>query len=107
MISLNANTPAETVAPGVTRKILSWGGRMMAAELEFEAGAVGAPHSHPHEQVGYVVSGSFLLELDGQTYTVCAGDTYYCPPDARHGVVAQEKSRLVDVFTPIREDFLK
>ena len=67
---------------------------------------MGALHSHPHEQVGYVVSGSVDLTFDGQVQTLKAGDSYYVPSGIVHGVLALEDTVIVDVFTPQREDFL-
>ncbi len=91
---------------GVERRVLSHGGKMMAVEFRFKKGAVGAPHSHPHEQIGYIVSGSFELELNGHKEILKAGDTYYVPPNTEHGVVALEDSVVFDAFTPHREDLL-
>ncbi|NLN46023.1 MAG: cupin domain-containing protein, partial [Clostridiaceae bacterium] len=54
---------------------------MMACEISFEKGAQGSAHAHPHEQIGYVVRGRFLLTLDGETVEVVAGDTYYVRPN--------------------------
>jgi unsaturated pyranuronate lyase len=91
---------------GVTRKNLSRGGILMAVEFTFEKGSVGAVHSHPHEQIGYIVKGQFELEMDGKKQTVAAGDTYYVPSDTPHGVVALEAGVIFDVFTPHRDDFI-
>ncbi len=106
MIIHRNEVTARPADPGVTRRILSYAPGMMAAEMEFVKGAVGALHSHPHEQIGYVVSGSFDLTLDGETRTLSAGDTYYVRPGAVHGVLALEAGTLLDVFSPMREDFL-
>lgn len=98
-------TPAD---PGVTRRVLAHGGKMLCAEVHFEKDAVGAMHSHPHEQIGYVAKGSFLYTEEGaEPVTLQAGDSYYVAPNVRHGVVALEEAVVVDVFTPQREDFLK
>lgn len=97
----------EELGAGVSRKILSYDQNMMAVEVSFERGAVGAPHEHPHEQIGYVVSGSVEYQEGGKKKVVLkAGDSYYVPPHLVHGVVALEKTVLLDVFTPCREDFL-
>ena len=64
-------------------------------------------HSHPHEQIGYVVKGSFEITLGDEKTVINAGDTYYVPPDIIHGVVALEDGVLLDIFTPQREDFLR
>lgn len=108
MIFVHEEIVAEDLGAGVCRKVLAHGGKMLCAEVHFEKDAVGAPHSHPHEQIGYVAKGSFLYtEGDAPPRTLHAGDTYYVAPDVVHGVVALEESVVVDVFTPQRQDFLK
>ena len=107
MIVENAKVTSTQVGPGVSRKILASGGKLMAVEVSFQKGAVGAVHSHPHEQVSYVLKGSFEFDLEGQKAVIRAGDTYYVSPGLNHGVVALEDGMLLDIFTPQREDFLK
>jgi len=92
---------------GVSRKILASGGTMMTVQFAFEKGAVGTPHTHPHEQVGYVLQGRFELTLGNDKTTLEVGDTYYVPSNFVHGVVALEDGVLLDVFTPQRQDFLE
>ncbi len=100
----NANpTPCEE---GVTRRILSYTNDLMMCEITFKKGAKGNMHSHPHLQITYIVKGSFLFTIDGETKEVKAGDSLYMPSDSVHGTVALEDSVLVDVFSPMREDFL-
>lgn len=92
---------------GVTRRVLAHGGGMLCAEVTFEKGAIGAPHTHPHEQIGYVAAGSFTYTEQGcAPRTLHKGDSYYVAPNVEHGVVALEPGVLLDVFTPQREDFL-
>lgn len=103
----NNNVSSTSAGEGVTRKILAYAPNMMTAELKFQKGAVGAKHSHPHEQIGYLVSGSLIFQEEGQEdKTLVAGDTYYVAPNVVHGVVALEDTKLLDIFTPMREDFL-
>lgn len=78
----------------------------MAVEFTFQQGGIGAIHSHPHEQIGYIVKGSFEVTLNGTTAILTAGDTYYVPPHVPHGVKALVDGVVFDVFTPQREDFL-
>ena len=74
--------------------------------VEFDAGAVGSMHKHPHRQVTYVASGAFRVTIDGTESVVRAGDSFFVQGDLVHGVMALEAGTLVDVFTPAREDFL-
>ena len=99
------STPCE---PGVSRKILGRGGKVMMTEVTFRQGAVGNMHKHPHEQVSYIHRGSFRFHLDGKEQVLDAGDSVYVGPNLEHGVTALEQpSVIVDIFCPQREDFLK
>ncbi|HMP43245.1 MAG TPA: cupin domain-containing protein, partial [Roseiflexaceae bacterium] len=92
---------------GAERRVLSYGGSLMAVQFRFEAGVTAAVHSHPHEQIGYVVSGDIDLIMEGRpTVRLTAGATYYIPPNVRHGIVTHTPAVLFDCFTPFREDFL-
>ncbi len=106
MFTFYKDTVGET-SNGVTRRILVHDGIMMAVENTFEKGAVGAMHSHPHEQVTYVKSGKFEFTIDGETHIVSEGDTLHKRSNIVHGCVCLEAGVLIDVFTPQREDFLK
>lgn len=107
MIFKNDGRESEKAGPGVARKVLARGGELMMVEVAFEKDAVGPVHTHPHEQASYVLRGAFALEMGGVKETVRAGDSFYVPSDAPHGVVALEPSVILDVFTPQRRDFLK
>ena len=107
MVNFNDKTDAKDLGGNVTRKVLAHGGGMLAAEVSFKKDSIGALHSHPHEQIGYVLEGSFELNMNGEKYIIKKGDTYYTEPNLEHGVVALEDGKLLDIFTPQREDFLK
>ena len=107
MIAVNEEIREKDLGGGVKRKVLSYSKNLMACELKFQKGSVGAVHSHPHEQIGYVVKGAFEVEQEGQEKRIVrTGDTYYMAPNVAHGVVALEDSVLLDIFTPMREDFI-
>lgn len=91
---------------GVVRKVPGHEGRMMMVQNDFETGAVGAMHAHPHEQCTYVLSGRFLFTIGEEKREVAAGDALHKDPGVPHGCICLEKGSLLDVFTPIREDFL-
>jgi quercetin dioxygenase-like cupin family protein len=107
MVFKNDSIKKTKVGDGVERKILATGGTLMSVEVYFKKGAVGALHTHPHEQISYVIKGSFEFEIEGKKTIIKQGDTYYVKPDAKHGVTALEDGILLDIFTPQREDFLK
>jgi quercetin dioxygenase-like cupin family protein len=104
----DADLPLEILEAGqVSRKIRARGGAMMAVEVFFETGGVGAEHRHPHEQVSYILEGEFRFTIDGKSSVVRTGDSLYMPGSSLHGTVCLAKGRVLDVFTPQREDFLK
>lgn len=104
----NNKAEIQELGGGVTRKILAYSQHLMTVELHFEKGAEGALHKHPHEQVGYIVSGSLIYKEEGREDQVLkVGDSYYVPPDTIHGVITLEETVLLDVFTPMRDDFIK
>ena len=64
-------------------------------------------HTHPHTQMSYVLSGKFSYSVEGEAVTLNPGDSIVVPSGLVHGTVCLEKGVLLDVFTPMREDFLK
>lgn len=102
----NKDIQGEQASEGVERKVLAYGDEMMCVENHFQTGAVGALHQHPHTQITYVASGKFEFTIGEETKVVEAGDTLLKQNDIVHGCVCLEKGILVDIFTPMREDFL-
>ena len=98
--------PFEDLGGGMRRRVLAHGGGLMQVEVQFEEGAVGALHSHPHEQLTYVLSGEFEFTIGGETRIVRAGDTLYKRPGIEHGCVCRRAGALLDTFTPQRQDFI-
>ena len=107
MFTFYDNTKTTELGGGICRKILAHDKDMMAVEVCFEKGAVGAMHKHPHVQISYVLEGKFEATVGDETHIITVGDTYYTAPDVPHGVVCLEKGKLLDIFNPEREDFLR
>lgn len=107
MIAQAAQEPVVRTPDGAQRRILSYGGGLMAVQFTFEAGVTSAWHSHPHEQIGYVISGEIDIVMDGRdTVRLKAGGSYYVPSNIKHNIVTYAPSVLLDCFTPVRQDFL-
>lgn len=102
----HAEATAASGGAGVTRRVLAYTDNLMCVENTFEVGAVGKLHSHPHTQITYVVSGVFSFTIDGETRTVSAGDTMLKENGIVHGCICLETGILLDIFTPMREDFV-
>jgi len=73
--------------------------------LDIEAGAVVPEHSHPHEQVSIVTEGEFELTVDGEPMRIGPGKVVVIPSNVRHSGLAITDCKLLDVFTPVREDY--
>lgn len=91
---------------GVVRKVLAYTDGLMCVENHFSKGAVGALHHHPHTQITYVVSGKFEFTIGGVTKIVKAGDSMLKQNEIEHGCVCLEEGILLDIFTPMRQDFV-
>lgn len=98
------SVPPLDLAPGV-RLWVSHGPNLMLSYVELDAGAVVPLHHHPHEQGGMVVSGRLRFTIGDETKECGPGDMYLIPPDVPHTVTAVEAAVVLDVFTPIREDY--
>lgn len=72
----------------------------------FKKGAIGSMHNHPHTQITYVASGKFEFTIDGEVHTVSKGDTLLKQDGVMHGCTCLEDGVLIDIFTPMRKDFL-
>jgi quercetin dioxygenase-like cupin family protein len=97
----------EDVGGGVVRKIMGYNDSLMLVRVYFAENAVGYTHAHPHSQVAYVESGVFEFTIGDETKTLRAGDCAYVPPHAEHGAICKEAGVLLDIFSPVREDFLE
>lgn len=91
---------------GSTRRVILETPELMLVEFTFEKGGIGAMHSYPHVQASYVAEGTFEVTIDGVTQTLTPGGGYIVPCGLVHGVRAIEAGRLIDAFTPRREEFL-
>ncbi|MBI5721839.1 MAG: cupin domain-containing protein [Burkholderiales bacterium] len=104
----DAATPWTELGEGIRRKIIGHTPGLMSVLVQFDKGAVGTAHAHDaHDQIAYVVAGSFEAEVGGEKRVLRVGDAFVAPRRTRHGVVALEQgSALLDQFTPRREDYL-
>jgi quercetin dioxygenase-like cupin family protein len=102
----DADIPWETVDENVRRKVMTYNDELMLVKVDFEQGGVGAVHQHPHLQMSYVASGAFELTIGEQTKILREGDVYFVPANVLHGAVCLERGQLIDVFNPMRADFV-
>ena len=91
---------------GLRRQIMGYNDSIMMVKVEFQKGAIGALHHHPHAQSTYVASGIYKLTIGNESKTIKSGDGFFTSPDLPHGVLCIEAGALIDTFSPVREDFL-
>jgi quercetin dioxygenase-like cupin family protein len=98
--------PVERVAEGIERQMI-WGDRVMVCRLRFRPHVVTAVHTHPHEQITIVERGTVRFNVAGTDRLASAGDILHFPSQVAHGAtVLDQETVLIDIFSPVREDFL-
>ncbi len=91
--------------PGVTRRTLHYGDKLLMVEIIMEKDATVDWHSHPYEQIGTVISGRLLTGLGEQQQEARSGDSWLFPAGIPHMATALERSVLIEAFSPPREDY--
>jgi len=103
-----SDVPLEQVKPDLTRRLIT-GERVMLASVELQRGCIVPQHAHVHEQVSYVLGGCLRLTIGEpatESYDLREGDVMLIPSNVPHAAEAIEDSRVLDVFSPPREDWL-
>ena len=91
---------------GITRKTLVYGDKTLLTEFRMDADSVLPKHSHPYEQTGYLVSGHIRLSIGSETMDMQPGDSWCIQSATEHGAEILADSVAVEVFSPVREDYL-
>lgn len=97
----------ENAGAGILRQIMAYNEDLMMVKVRFETGAEGTSHAHPHTQATYIASGVFEFTTNGETKIVRSGDSVYMKPGVLHGCKCIEAGMLIDMFSPMRKDFIK
>jgi quercetin dioxygenase-like cupin family protein len=97
--------PFSQPEPGLWRRVLAANEKLMLVEHRMNGGWVGKAHSHPHDQLVYVISGKLEMSAAGQSFKLSAGDSFVVRGGVEHQASAVEPSHVLDVFTPRREDY--
>jgi quercetin dioxygenase-like cupin family protein len=104
-VSSRDNDAMSTPEPGLRRQVMSFTPKMMLIRHTMKKGWVGAKHSHPHEQMVYIISGHIIFDYPGGSIDAKPGDSFIVDGDVEHQARALEDSEVLDVFTPMREDY--
>jgi len=94
------------VLPGIQLKTLTYGEKTLFTEFRLTKGKILPKHHHPHEQTGYLVSGHIRLTIGAETFDVKPGDCWCVKGDVEHGAEILADSVAIEVFSPVREDYL-
>ena len=94
------------VVPGVSRKTLAVGENTLMTKFVLAAGSELPMHKHPHEQIGFLVSGRLVLSIGGESCDLLPGDSWAVPGDVEHCAKVIEDSEAIEVFFPVRQDYL-
>ncbi len=100
------SVPLDTLSDDMSRRVIT-GEKVMMVQFDLKKDAVVPEHSHEAEQLSYVVSGALRFEVEGKETSVLAGEVIVIPSNVPHSAVALEDTRNLDVFSPIRYDFLE
>jgi len=104
LIQHDSSRPVEML-PGVVRRTLTAGDRLMLVEVAIDEGAVVPTHTHPHEQTGYLISGRLRFDVGDESRELSPGDSWLVPGDVPHQATALEPSLVVEIFSPPREEY--
>jgi quercetin dioxygenase-like cupin family protein len=106
MFCKNNTVEYRELLEGVHLQTLVYGEKTLMGRFKLAKGAKIPPHKHPHEQTGLMVSGKLLFTVEKKEIEVEAGDSWCIPGGSEHSVVAAEDSLVVEIFSPVRVDYL-
>ena len=106
MFCKNGTADKKEMVEGVHLSTLVHGEKTLMGQFEIAKGAEVPMHSHPHEQTGFMVSGRLRFKVEDEVMEVATGDSWCIPGGVEHGVEALEESVVIEVFAPVREDYL-
>lgn len=105
-VFIQNETDWEHIDEGLSRQIVGYNENIMMVKVKFEKGAIGELHHHVHSQVSYVASGEFELTIGDTIQIISVSDCFFVSPNKVHGVKCLKTGILIDVFNPVRKDFL-
>lgn len=91
---------------GIVRRTLVYGEKLLLCHWTIRAGIQFGEHTHPYEQAGYVLRGRLRMIIDGEPRELGPGSSYLVPSDVKHDAVALDEVEVLDVFSPLREEYI-
>ena len=91
---------------GISLTTLVHGDKTLMGKFKIAKGSAIPTHSHPHEQTGIMISGKLRFIVDGEIKDVEAGDSWCLPGGVEHSAEALDDAVVIEVFSPVREDYL-
>lgn len=100
------SVPEKELVEGVKIKVV-YGEKIMLSFVDLDTGAIIPEHHHPHEQMGYVISGELAFDIGGEKKICRAGDSYLIPGNIPHSVKVSDDgpAKVLDIFSPPREEY--
>ena len=106
MFVKSSEKPLLPIVPGIQRKTLAVGVHTLMTEFVLEKGSELPAHKHPHEQIGFLVSGRLILTIGDESCEMEPGDSWAVPGEVKHSAKVLERAEAVEVFYPVRLDYL-
>jgi quercetin dioxygenase-like cupin family protein len=106
MFATTSTEGFEPALPGIERRTLVYGQLTLATEFRMQAGSTLPLHKHPCEQTGYLVSGRMRMTIAGEQFDATRGASWCIPADVLHGAEILEDSVAIEIFSPVRPDYL-
>jgi quercetin dioxygenase-like cupin family protein len=103
---MKQENPTIEICPGITRRTVANGETMYQMVATLAAGSRMAAHSHPQEQIVHILEGKMRLIVDGVPHELSTGDSFYLASNVPHGVEVMLPTRVLDTFSPSRNDYL-
>ena len=106
MFTKSGKGKTRELADGIRLSTNVHGDKTLMGQFHLSKGAIIPTHSHPHEQTGIMISGKLRFVVEGEIKDVETGDSWCLKGDVEHSAEVLEDSVIIEVFSPVREDYL-
>ena len=106
ILAMKRENPTIEICPGITRRTVAHGDTMYQMLATLAAGSQMPAHSHPQEQIVHILEGKMRLIVEGVPHELSAGDSFYLASNVSHGVETISATRVLDTFSPPRDEYL-